>query len=84
MWLQGNTLSGSLTNISSVCVWDIASDVPSSFLPLIFYFLHAGSIPETIGQLQSLTTLRLSNNQLSGAFTNISSGVWDVASDVPF
>jgi hypothetical protein len=47
-------------------------------------FLHAGPIPESIEQLQSLTDLRLFGNKLSGAFTNISGGVWDVASDVPF
>jgi Leucine-rich repeat (LRR) protein len=47
-----------------------------------FYFLHAGPIPESIRQLQSLTSLQLHNNKLSGAFTNISSGVWDVTSDV--
>ena len=47
------------------------------------FILHTGPIPESIGQLQSLTMLWLSNNQLSGAFTNTSSGVWDVTSVVP-
>jgi Leucine-rich repeat (LRR) protein len=55
----------------------------SLFSSFDFYFLHAGPIPESIGQLQSLTGLRLFDNKLSGAFTNISSGVWDVTSDVP-
>jgi Leucine-rich repeat (LRR) protein len=61
-----------------VCV----ASIFSLFSSFDFYFLHAGPIPESIGQLQSLTDLSLRANKLSGAFTNISSGVWDVTSDV--
>ena len=61
----------------------VASDI-SQFNQDLPHFLYAGPIPESIGQMQSLTELWLQNNKLSGSFTNISSGVWDVTSGVPF
>ena len=73
LWLQGNSLSGSLTNIS-VCVWDIASDVLCVTLRLC-----SGPIPENLSQLQSLQILSLGENKLSGE-----QHIRDIASDVPF
>jgi hypothetical protein len=43
--------------------WDPTSDVPSYFASI---FLFVGPIPESIGQLQSLTQLFLYGNLLSG------------------
>jgi hypothetical protein len=87
LYLYKNELSGELINIFGTSPVTsrvhCASNFPS-FSSFDFYFLHAGPIPESIGQLQSLVGVTLYSNKLSGAFTNISSGVWDVApSDVP-
>jgi hypothetical protein len=69
--LQRNKLSGSLTNMSSVCVWDIASNVPCLLNLTFMFFFLTGPIPESIGQLQSLTGLYLYENELSGELINI-------------
>jgi hypothetical protein len=88
---SSNLAGGELPPLPFNHVPRTTSDVPctlrlifSLFSSFDYYFLHAGPIPEIIGQLQSLTDLQLQDNELSGAFTNISGGVWDVASDVLF
>jgi hypothetical protein len=60
--------SGTSAVMSHVCT---ASNAP--LRPL----LHAGPIPESIGQLQSLTELWLSKNELKGRLMR------DICSDVP-